>query len=117
MKRFKSIDIILGLYIVMMICGHTINQWLRPEDYQLCLTLESSLAPIGASGSLFVSGIATFLSYQNKLLLNEDFNKYNISRIRNEYKFIANSYNNKIVLIKSIIKELPENWQKRLVMS
>ena len=75
MKRFKSIDIFRGLCIVMMICGHIINWWLRPEDYWLYLTLESSLTPIGASGFLFVSGIATLLSHQNRLLLAEDSNK------------------------------------------
>jgi len=86
MKRFESIDFIRGLCIVMMICGHMINWWLRPEDYWLYLTLESSLALIGASGFLFVSGMATFLSYQKKFyLLNGIWSKTSKERIISNY--------------------------------
>ena len=67
MKRYKTIDMIRGLSMIIMVGGHMLDWWLTAEDYWLFLFLASFLAPVGAAGFVFISGTVTFLSYQRNI--------------------------------------------------
>ncbi|MFW9820477.1 MAG: heparan-alpha-glucosaminide N-acetyltransferase domain-containing protein [Candidatus Thorarchaeota archaeon] len=67
MQRIKSVDVIRGLSIWIMIYGHMLQFWIRPEDYWLKFWLYAFLAPIGATGFLFISGVSATLAYKNNL--------------------------------------------------
>ena len=50
-----------------MVYGHMLQFWIRPEDFWLKYWLFAILAPIGATGFLFISGVSATLSYKNNL--------------------------------------------------
>ena len=89
MKRYKSIDAMRGLFMIIMICGHLFEWWLTEADYWLYIVLASVFIPVGASGFLFVSGISTSLSYQKSLLRPEASDESFKLKMRNVYIFRA----------------------------
>ena len=50
-----------------MVYGHMLQFWIRPEDFWLKFWLYAFLAPIGATGFLFISGVSSTLAYKNNL--------------------------------------------------
>lgn len=50
-----------------MVYGHMLQFWIRPEDFWLKYWLYAFLAPIGATGFLFISGVSSILSYKSNL--------------------------------------------------
>ena len=64
MKRINSVDTIRGLSIWIMVYGHIILFWLRPEDEWLKFWLYAFLQPIGATGFLFISGVSASLAFK-----------------------------------------------------
>ena len=50
-----------------MVYGHMLQFWIRPEDFWLKYWLYAFLAPIGATGFLFISGVSSTLSYKSNL--------------------------------------------------
>ena len=81
MKRINSVDTIRGLSIWIMVYGHIIVFWLRPEDQWLRFWLYAFLQPIGATGFLFISGVSAILAYKK----NEYTKKAPIKDMRNIY--------------------------------
>jgi hypothetical protein len=67
MTRIKSVDVVRGLSIWIMVYGHMLQFWIRPEDIWLKYWLFAFLAPIGATGFLFISGVSSTLAYKNNL--------------------------------------------------
>ncbi|MDX1797535.1 MAG: heparan-alpha-glucosaminide N-acetyltransferase domain-containing protein [Candidatus Lokiarchaeia archaeon] len=67
MQRIKSVDVLRGFSIWIMIYGHMLQFWIRPEDYWLKFWLYAFLAPIGATGFLFISGVSATLAYRSNL--------------------------------------------------
>ena len=89
MKRYKSIDGMRGLFMIIMIGGHLFEWWLTNADYWLYVALASVCIPVGASGFLFVSGISTSLSFQKSLLRPEASDELFKHKMRNVYIFRA----------------------------
>ncbi|MFX0026203.1 MAG: heparan-alpha-glucosaminide N-acetyltransferase domain-containing protein [Candidatus Hermodarchaeota archaeon] len=85
MKRIKSIDTIRGICMWIMIYGHIIFWWLRPEDAWLVNWLFAFLQPMGANGFLLVSGISAALAYKNSQAKLKVSNKFNFKIIKNVY--------------------------------
>jgi len=81
MKRINSVDTIRGLSIWIMVYGHIILFWLRPEDEWLKFWLYAFLQPIGATGFLFISGVSASLAFKK----NEHTKKVSIEDMRNMY--------------------------------
>ncbi|MFX0142896.1 MAG: heparan-alpha-glucosaminide N-acetyltransferase domain-containing protein [Candidatus Hodarchaeota archaeon] len=67
MQRIKSVDVLRGFSIWIMVYGHMLQFWIRPEDFWLKFWLYAFLAPIGATGFLFISGVSATLAYKNNL--------------------------------------------------
>ncbi len=67
MKRINSVDALRGFSIWIMVYGHMLQFWIRPEDFWLKFWLYAFLAPIGATGFLFISGASATLAYRNNL--------------------------------------------------
>jgi len=67
MQRIKSVDVVRGFSIWIMVYGHMLQFWIRPEDFWLKFWLYAFLAPIGATGFLFISGVSATLAYKNNL--------------------------------------------------
>ena len=59
--------------------------WIRPEDFWLKFWLYAFLAPIGATGFLFISGVSATLAYKNNLQTQ----KLQMKTMRNIYLFRA----------------------------
>ncbi len=55
--------------------------WIRPEDFWLKFWLYAFLAPIGATGFLFISGVSATLAYKNNLQTQ----KLQMKTMRNVY--------------------------------
>ena len=89
MKRIKSIDTIRGFCIFMMLFIHFNEWWLIGEDYWFYITLFFVFAHTVAFGFVFVSGIATVLSFQSRLVKAESSDILNLQSVKNEYKFRA----------------------------
>jgi len=89
MKRYKTIDMIRGFCMIIMVGGHMLDWWLTAEDYWLFLFLYTFLAPLGAAGFVFISGTVTFLSYQRNMLKPEASDKLFRQKLRNIYLFRA----------------------------
>ncbi|MHA2036940.1 MAG: heparan-alpha-glucosaminide N-acetyltransferase domain-containing protein [Promethearchaeota archaeon] len=81
MKRIKSVDIIRGFSIWIMVYGHMLQFWIRPEDFWLKYWLFAFLAPIGATGFLFISGVSSTLAYKS----NQQTQKLSMKTMRNIY--------------------------------
>ena len=67
MKRINSIDVLRGFSIWIMVYGHMLQFWIRPEDVWLKVWLYAFLQPVGATGFLLISGLSATLSYKNNL--------------------------------------------------
>ncbi|MFX0008291.1 MAG: heparan-alpha-glucosaminide N-acetyltransferase domain-containing protein, partial [Candidatus Hermodarchaeota archaeon] len=67
MQRIKSVDVLRGFSIWIMVYGHMLQFWIRPEDVWLKIWLYAFLAPIGATGFLFISGVSATLAYKSNL--------------------------------------------------
>ncbi|MFW9948094.1 MAG: heparan-alpha-glucosaminide N-acetyltransferase domain-containing protein [Candidatus Odinarchaeota archaeon] len=79
MERIRALDTIRGACMWIMIYGHMIEWWLRPEDYWLRQWLFAFLESIGATGFLFISGASAALAFRSneiKLQALNDFNKF-----------------------------------------
>ena len=85
MRRIKSIDTFRGGSIVVMVFGHFLLFWLRPEDAWLKFWLWALLKPLGASGFLFVSGISASLSFRNYQNTVKDSDTVSMKTVRNVY--------------------------------
>jgi len=85
MKRIKGIDTIRGLCILLMILGHLIDWWIRIEDRWLINILFAFLAPIAATGFMFISGFSAILSYQRKVTNIEESNGLTMRKVKNIY--------------------------------
>ncbi|MBY9016563.1 MAG: DUF1624 domain-containing protein [Candidatus Lokiarchaeota archaeon] len=103
MRRINSVDTVRGLSMFLMVYGHLIFWWIRPEDAWLQFWLYAFLKPLGATGFLFVSGISTALSFRNSQNTVKDSDTITMTTIRNIYilraifiliiAFIFNSFN------------------------
>ncbi|MBA7552824.1 hypothetical protein ES705_45400 [subsurface metagenome] len=60
MKRIKSVDTIRGLCILLMILGHLMDWWIIPDDRWLIFILFAFLAPIAATGFMFILSHVSF---------------------------------------------------------
>ncbi|MFX0026202.1 MAG: heparan-alpha-glucosaminide N-acetyltransferase domain-containing protein [Candidatus Hermodarchaeota archaeon] len=85
MKRINSIDTVRGISMWIMIYGHIVWWWLRPEDVWLRDWLYAFLKPIGATGFLLISGISAALAYRNNQTKLRVLNKINMRMVRNVY--------------------------------
>jgi len=85
MRRIKSVDTVRGLSMFLMVYGHLILWWLRPEDAWLQFWLYAFLKPLGATGFLFVSGISASLSFRNYQNTAKDSDTISMTTIRNIY--------------------------------
>lgn len=85
MRRLKSIDIFRGLSMIYFITLHTLTWWLVLEDKWFILFTISLFDFLGASGFLFVTGIATSLSYNNRKIKAQTTEDYDDKMLRNEY--------------------------------
>jgi hypothetical protein len=64
-----------------MVYGHMLQFWIRPADDWLKYWLFAFLAPIGATGFLFISGVSATLAYKN----NQQTQKLSMKTMRNIY--------------------------------
>jgi hypothetical protein len=64
-----------------MVYGHMLEFWIRTEDIWLRFWLYAFLAPIGATGFLFISGVSSILSYKSNL----QSQKLSMKTMRNIY--------------------------------
>ena len=85
MRRINSVDTVRGFSMFLMVFGHLIVWWLRPEDAWLEFWLYAFLKPLGATGFLFVSGISAALSFRNYQNTVKDSNTINMTTVRNVY--------------------------------
>ena len=111
MKRIKSIDTFRGFCIFMMLFIHFNEWWLNDEDYLFFTVLDFVFAHSVGLGFVFVSGIATALSFQSRLVKAESSDIFNLQSVQNENKFralmllgLSFNYNAGIVLISNILK-------------
>ncbi|MFX1497917.1 MAG: heparan-alpha-glucosaminide N-acetyltransferase domain-containing protein [Promethearchaeota archaeon] len=84
MKRITGLDTIRGACMWIMIYGHMIDWWLRPEDDWLRQWLFAFLESIGATGFLFISGISAALAFRSTQLKLRNLD-LNPSTVRNTY--------------------------------
>lgn len=85
MKRITGLDTIRGACMWIMIYGHMIDWWLRPEDDWLRQWLFAFLESIGATGFLFISGISAALAFRSSQLKLQNLGLYNPSTARTVY--------------------------------
>ncbi len=85
MRRINSIDTVRGFSMFLMVFGHIMLWWLRPEDVWLQFWLYAFLQPLGATGFLFVSGVSAALSYRNYQSTANDSDTISMTTVRNVY--------------------------------
>ena len=85
MKRIKSVDTIRGLCILLMILGHLMDWWIIPDDRWLIFILFAFLAPIAATGFMFISGFSAILSYKRKVTNIEGSNGLTMRKVKSIY--------------------------------
>ncbi len=85
MRRINSVDTVRGLSMFLMVYGHIIIWWLRPEDAWLQFWLYAFLKPLGATGFLFISGTSAALSFRNYQNTVKDSNTISMTTVRNIY--------------------------------
>jgi len=114
MKRIKSVDTIRGFCIFLMILGHLLEWWLKYEDKWLQVIIFALLAPLTATGFLFISGFSTALSYKSRVIKAENSNEFTMRKVKNEYLIralllliVALIYNTSIAFT---IKDLTWIW-------
>lgn len=83
MRRIKSIDTARGICMWIMIYGHIIFWWLRPEDFWLVNWLFALFKSVGTGGFILISGISTALAFRNYQYSAQVSNKFNLISIRN----------------------------------
>ncbi len=88
-KRFKTIDLLRGLHIFLMIFLHLSDWWLMYEAYWLRDIIYYIFLPIGTTGFLFISGVSATLSYKSNQLKLKDSNELDWKKIRTIYIFRA----------------------------
>lgn len=84
-KRIKSIDTLRGFSMVLMIFGHMLSWWVRPEDFLVTSLFHSFLGDIAAGGFLFVSGLSTIISFRGRLVKAESLDTIKTKLAKNEY--------------------------------
>ena len=89
MKRIKSIDTFRGCCIFMMVLGHMLSWWIKPEDRWLTSMLHSIFGDIVGTGFLFISGLSTVLFFKSRLIKAEASDDISIEQLNNEYLFRA----------------------------
>jgi len=89
MKRIKSIDTFRGWCIFMMVLGHLLSWWIRPQDRWLTSVLHSIFGDIIGTGFLFFSGLSAVIFFRSRLSKVDASNEYCIDNINNEYLFRA----------------------------
>lgn len=85
MKRITGLDTIRGACMWIMIYGHMIDWWLRPEDEWLRQWLFAFLESVGATGFLFISGVSAALAFRSNQLKLQKIKMFDLSAIRNVY--------------------------------
>ena len=98
MKRFKSFDTIRGFCMVIMVVGHLLGWWLRPQEIWLVVGYHAILADIAASGFLLISGVSSMISFRSSLKKAEISDDYNQHMVKNEY-----IYRGLLILIVALI--------------
>ena len=89
MKRIRSMDTFRGWCIFMMVLGHMLSWWIRPEDRWLTSGLHSIFGDIVGTGFLFVSGVSTIMFFRSRLIKAEASDDSSIDQVNNEYLFRA----------------------------
>lgn len=89
MKRIKSIDTIRGFCIFMMVFIHLNEWWLTEEYYWFFIAVDFIFGHHVASGFILVSGVATVLSFQSRLLKAEISVSLTPQSVKNAYKIRA----------------------------
>jgi len=98
MKRFRSFDTIRGFCIFIMIIGHLLDWWLRPQEIWLSVVYHAVIADIAASGFLLISGVSSMISFRSSLTKAEISDDYNQRMVNNDY-----IYKGLLILVMAII--------------
>ena len=98
MKRFRSFDTIRGFCIFIMIIGHLLDWWLRPQEIWLSVVYHAVIADIAASGFLLISGVSSMISFRSSLRKAEISDDYNQRMVNNDY-----IYKGLLILVMAII--------------
>ncbi|MHA1487606.1 MAG: acyltransferase family protein, partial [Promethearchaeota archaeon] len=85
MKRVKSIDMIRGFCIFLMVLGHLLDWWIINSDRWLVHYIYSFLASIAATGFLFVSGFSTTIAFKSRAKKVEISPNTGMTHARNIY--------------------------------
>ncbi len=85
MKRIKSIDMIRGFCIFLMVLGHLLDWWIVDLDRWLIFYLFSFLAPIAATGFLLISGFSAAIAYKSRSKKLEFSTDIGMTHARNIY--------------------------------
>jgi uncharacterized membrane protein len=85
MKRFKTIDILRGLSIVWMICGHLTEWYIRPDSVWFFDITRSIGDFLGSGAFLFIAGISTALSLRNRVNKTDKIESYTTDMVKEEY--------------------------------
>ena len=85
MKRIQSIDMVRGFCIFLMVLGHTLDWWILWDERWLINFLFSILAPIAATGFLFVSGLSAAIAYKSSVRKAKTSSDTTMSQARNIY--------------------------------
>jgi uncharacterized membrane protein len=87
MERLKSIDTLRGLSMAWMFLGHLQNWWLSEKDFWVYDLTFCIMDVIGASAFLFIAGVSTAISYNNKYEKANSSENYNLRILKIEYFF------------------------------
>jgi hypothetical protein len=82
-KRIKSIDVIRGFAILLMIMAHVCNQWLKPEDIWFHAVYYLVVTPVGVPAFVFVAGLGFGYSWVlkwNTMVDKKEVHFYALSR-------------------------------------
>ncbi|NVM44804.1 MAG: DUF1624 domain-containing protein [Candidatus Lokiarchaeota archaeon] len=85
MKRIQSIDMIRGFCIFLMVLGHVLDWWILWHERWLINFLFSFLAPIAATGFLFISGFSAAIAYKSSVRKAAASPDATMSQARNTY--------------------------------
>ncbi len=91
--------------MMWLFSGHILNWWLRIEDAWFYPFIFFYIDFIGAAGFLFVSGISTSISYNNRKIKAQTSEDYTEKMLRNEYFLRA-----LLLLIISLIFNMIFGW-------
>ncbi len=85
MKRIQSIDLVRGFCIFLMVLGHMLDWWILPSNRLMIFVLFSFLAPVAATGFLFISGFSAALAYKSRAEKAKTSSDIDMNRARNIY--------------------------------